>query len=100
MESGGGQIRDRGAHVMSNALHFMDADYSGPVSVEAKGTLPKTGLWDTAIDMEVTYEFKIRTGPWSGLNRVNASPISIRKRNEIKAFATNTERFIMAIRIN
>ena len=58
MESGGGQIRDRVAHVMSNALHFMDADYSGPVSVEAKGTLPKTGLWDTAIDMEVTYEFK------------------------------------------
>jgi predicted dehydrogenase len=58
MESGGGQIRDRGAHVMSNALHFMNADGTGPVTVEARGTLPKHGLWDTAIDMEVVYEFK------------------------------------------
>ncbi len=58
MESGGGQIRDRGAHVMSNALYFMNADHTGPVSIEAKGTLPAKGLWDTAIDMEVVYEFK------------------------------------------
>jgi predicted dehydrogenase len=58
MESGGGQIRDRGAHVMSNALHFMNADATGPVSVQAKGTLPTSGLWDTAVDMEVVYEFK------------------------------------------
>ncbi len=58
MESGGGQIRDRGAHVMSNALYFMNADHTGPVSIEAKGTLPTKGLWDTAINMEVVYEFK------------------------------------------
>lgn len=58
MESGGGQIRDRGAHVMSNALHFMNADATGPVTIEAKGTLPTSGLWDTAINMEVVYEFK------------------------------------------
>jgi predicted dehydrogenase len=58
MESGGGQIRDRGAHVMSNALYFMNADNTGPVSIEAKGTVPSKGLWDTAIDMEVLYEFK------------------------------------------
>lgn len=58
MESGGGQIRDRGAHVMSCALHFMNADQTGPVTIEAKGTVPIKGLWDTAIDMEVVYEFK------------------------------------------
>jgi hypothetical protein len=58
MESGGGQIRDRGAHVMSNALYFMNADHTGPATIEAKGTLPVKGLWDTAIDMEVTYKFK------------------------------------------
>jgi predicted dehydrogenase len=58
MESGGGQIRDRGAHVMSNALYFLNADQTGPVSVEATGTLPTKGAWDTAIDMEVIYEFK------------------------------------------
>jgi hypothetical protein len=36
----------------------MNADQTGPVSIEAKGTLPTKGLWDTAIDMEVVYEFK------------------------------------------
>jgi predicted dehydrogenase len=58
MDSGGGQIRDRGAHVMSNALLIMNADHTGPVTVEAKGTLPTIGAWDTAIDMEAVYEFK------------------------------------------
>lgn len=58
MESGGGQIRDRGAHVMSNAIYFMNADNTGPVTVEATGTLPTKGLWDTAIDMKVVYTFK------------------------------------------
>jgi predicted dehydrogenase len=58
MESGGGQIRDRGAHVMSNALWIMNADHTGPVSIEAKGTLPRKGVWDSAVTMEVVYEFK------------------------------------------
>jgi predicted dehydrogenase len=58
MESGGGQIRDRGAHVMSNALWIMNADHTGPVSIEAKGVFPKQGLWDSAITCDVTYEFK------------------------------------------
>jgi len=58
MESGGGQIRDRGAHVMANALWIMNADHTGPVSVEATGTLPTKGAWDAAMKMEVTYEFK------------------------------------------
>ena len=43
---------------MSNALYFMNADDTGPVTVEATGTLPTKGLWDTAIDMEVVYTFK------------------------------------------
>lgn len=58
MESGGGQIRDRGAHVMSNALKIMEADHTGPVTVEATGTVPHKGLWDTAITMKVVYTFK------------------------------------------
>ena len=57
MESGGGQIRDRGAHVMSCAMWWLGADGTGPVTVEATGTLPKKGLWDTAIDMKVVYTF-------------------------------------------
>lgn len=58
MESGGGQIRDRGAHVMSCAKYFMEADSAGPVTVEATGTVPIKGLWDSAIDMKVVYTFK------------------------------------------
>jgi predicted dehydrogenase len=67
MESGGGQIRDRGAHVMSNALWFMNADRQifAParepaelVTITATGTVPTRGLWDTAVKMEVVYEFK------------------------------------------
>ena len=58
MESGGGQIRDRGAHVMSCAMHWMNADGTGPVSVEATGTPPTRGLWDSCVTMDVTYTFK------------------------------------------
>jgi len=58
LESGGGQIRDRGAHVMSCAMWWMGADGTGPVTVEATGTSPKQGLWDSAVLMDVTYTFK------------------------------------------
>ncbi|MBM3288533.1 MAG: Gfo/Idh/MocA family oxidoreductase [Candidatus Hydrogenedentes bacterium] len=58
MESGGGQIRDRGAHVMSCAMYWMDADGTAPVTVTATGTPPKKGLWDACVDMNVTYTFK------------------------------------------
>jgi len=58
MESGGGQIRDRGAHVMSCAMWWMGADGTGPVTIEATGTPPVKGLWDSAVTMHVTYTFK------------------------------------------
>jgi predicted dehydrogenase len=58
MESGGGQIRDRGAHVMSCAMWWMGADGTGPVTIEATGTSPNEGLWDSCVNMNVTYTFK------------------------------------------
>ncbi len=58
MESGGGQIRDRGAHVMSCAKYWMGADDTWPVTVEATGTPPVKGLWDSCVNMNVTYTFK------------------------------------------
>ena len=58
MESGGGEIRDRGAHVFSCAKYFTGTDGQEPVSVEATGTSPDEGLWDSAVDMEVKYTFK------------------------------------------
>jgi predicted dehydrogenase len=51
LESGGGQIRDRGAHQFSTILWCMDADKQVSYTVEAAGTPPTKGLWDCPIDM-------------------------------------------------
>jgi predicted dehydrogenase len=58
IDFGGGQIRDRGAHIMSIASWIMDADATGPVSVECTGEPPHDGMYDTAVTMEVTYQFR------------------------------------------
>lgn len=58
MESGGGQIRDRGAHQFSTILWCMNADQQTSFTVEATGTLPTKGLWDTAIDMHAVFQFR------------------------------------------
>lgn len=58
LDFGGGQIRDRGAHVMSIANWIMDADYTGPVSVETTGEPYAEGIYDSPKHMKVTYEFK------------------------------------------
>jgi len=58
LESGGGQICDGGAHLMGCAMHWLDADGTGPVTVEAEGTSPGKGLWDAAVEMKVVYSFK------------------------------------------
>ncbi len=58
IDFGGGQIRDRGAHVMSIANWIMDCDHKGPVSVEATGEPPHDGMYDSGVTMRVTYEFK------------------------------------------
>lgn len=58
MESGGGVIRDRGAHVMSIILWCLDADDQTPVSIQATGTPTKRGVWDCPPQMKVVYTFK------------------------------------------
>ena len=58
LEFGGGQIRDRGAHVMSVALWLAGADRQPLHSVEATGTAPPHGIWDCPVQMKVKYEFK------------------------------------------
>ena len=58
LDFGGGQIRDRGAHVMSVANWIMKADDKGPVSVEATGDPYHDGMYDSPQHMSVTYEFK------------------------------------------
>jgi predicted dehydrogenase len=58
MESGGGQIRDRGAHQFSTILWCLDADDQVSFTVEATGTPPVKGLWDCPPKMDVTYRFR------------------------------------------
>jgi predicted dehydrogenase len=58
IDFGGGQIRDRGAHVMSIANWIMDCDATGPYKVEIKGEPPHDGMYDAAATMEVKYHFR------------------------------------------
>jgi len=58
LESGGGNIRDRGAHVFSIIRWCLDADRQHPVTVEATGTPTPKGLWDAPRTMKVVYTFK------------------------------------------
>ena len=58
MDSGGGMIRDRGAHVFSLIRWCLNADSQAPVTVEAKGTPPTRGIYDCPVEMEVVYTFR------------------------------------------
>lgn len=58
LDFGGGQIRDRGAHILNLASWFLDLDNKSPVKVTAKGNPPIRGLWDCPPDLEVTYEYE------------------------------------------
>jgi len=58
LDFGGGNIRDRGAHVFSVVLWCLNLDHTGPVKVAATGEPPHEGIWDCPTKMDVTYEFK------------------------------------------
>lgn len=58
LESGGGNIRDRGAHVFSVVRWCLDADHQHPVTIEATGTPMPKGLWDAPRTMKVVYTFQ------------------------------------------
>jgi len=58
LDLGGGQIRDRGAHVFNLISWFLDLDRTGPAHIEASGRIPESGLWNCPTNFEVTYEFK------------------------------------------
>lgn len=59
MESGGGNIRDRGVHVFSTAFWVVGMDGQMPVRVEATGDpRPVNAVWDIPANMKVVYTFK------------------------------------------
>jgi predicted dehydrogenase len=89
LESGGGQIRDRGAHVMSCAMWWLGQDGTGPVTVEAAGVPPSKGLWDSAVLMNVTYTFQnpdwVMT--WTQMPKEELPAAEIRTKQEEQAFS-------------
>ena len=53
---GGGEMTDRGAHIIDLAQMGMDTEGTGPVEIEAKGSR-ETGLYNTFMDYEFTNTF-------------------------------------------
>ena len=94
LESGGGQIRDRGAHVMSCAMWWLGADGTGPVTIEASGTPPELGLWDSAVLMHVTYTFKNPDWKmtWTQMPNDKLPPAETREPAELKDGVTKISR--------
>ncbi len=58
LDLGGGQIRDRGAHVFNLISWILGLDRTGPSRIEATGRIPESGLWNCPTHFEVTYDFK------------------------------------------
>ena len=47
LECGGGEMTDRGAHIIDIAQLGNNTDDSGPVKISARGSAPRNGLFDT-----------------------------------------------------
>ena len=58
LDFGGGQIRDRGAHIFTHVCWAMNVDDTGPVSIECLSGHRPEGMFDCPNDFEVRYEFK------------------------------------------
>jgi len=54
---GGGEMTDRGAHVIDIGQLGADLDDTGPVEIEAKGSHSTTGLYDAFMEYEFTNTF-------------------------------------------
>ena len=59
---GGGEMTDRGAHILDLAQFILDKDDSGPVMIRGKGWAPENGLFDTFMkfDFECEYDNGVR----------------------------------------
>ncbi len=55
LEYGGGEMTDRGAHILDLAQLVMDMDDSGPVKISGTGKAPENGLFNTFYD----YTYKL-----------------------------------------
>ena len=60
LDLGGGQVRDRGAHVFSLVSWFLGLDRTGPSSITATGDVPPSGLWDCPINFRSVWKYDDR----------------------------------------
>ena len=70
LEYGGGEMTDRGAHIIDLAQMINDTDDTGPVEIYAKGQAPGDGLFDTfdRFEFECRYANGVRmVGQSSGV---------------------------------
>jgi len=57
LDYSGGMVTDWGAHLNDIAQWANGTDRSGPVSVEGHGVFPQDGLYNTATEFEILYEY-------------------------------------------
>jgi len=57
LDYSGGEMTDRGAHIIDLAQFGNRSDYGGPVSVQGTGWFPKDGLFNTAMAYEFEFEY-------------------------------------------
>jgi predicted dehydrogenase len=57
LDYSGGMLTDWGAHLNDIAQWGNDSELTGPVSVEGRGYFPADGLYNTATQWEITYEY-------------------------------------------
>jgi hypothetical protein len=57
LDYSGGEMTDRGAHVIDLAQLGNGTSHTGPVSVEGRGVFATGGLFNTAIDYDVTFTY-------------------------------------------
>jgi len=53
----GGNLTDHGAHFFDIAQWANNSEHTGPISVEGTATFPPKGLFNTATDWNLTYEY-------------------------------------------
>ncbi|MBT3375776.1 MAG: Gfo/Idh/MocA family oxidoreductase [Lentisphaerae bacterium] len=74
LDYSGGEMTDRGAHILDLAQLALDMDDSGPVELAGTGWRPEDGLFNTFM----RYEFSMRYGNGVQLLGSEASPRGIR----------------------
>lgn len=57
LDYSGGEMTDRGAHVMDLAQLGHNTDHTGPQTIEGQGRFLKNSLFNTAVEYNLTYTF-------------------------------------------